>query len=41
MLKRLPINDNNGICFAVYKSGNFNGNLVSKLGNFTKACVKK
>jgi len=37
MLKRLAINDYSSACFAVHKISNFNGNLVSKIGNFMRS----
>jgi len=41
MLKRLPMNDNTGMCFVVHKSSNFYGNSVSKISNFMrKGCLE-
>jgi len=43
MSKRLPINDDSSVYCAVHKSGNFNGTLISKIGNFMRSvsCSKK
>jgi len=38
MLKRLPINDNKSVCFAIHKISNFNGSLVSRLAILCEAC---
>ena len=42
-LKRLVINDNNSICFAVQKSSSFDCNLASKIVNLMRSmsCLKK
>jgi len=37
ILKRLAINGNDSICFAVHKSSNFDCNLISKIGNFVRS----
>jgi len=39
MLKRLPIIDYSSVCFAVHKISNFNGKLVSKIGNFMRSML--
>ena len=40
VLKRLAIDDNDSICFAVRKSSNFNCNLVSqRLAILYEACL--
>ena len=38
ILKRMPINNNNRVCFAIHKISSFNGSLVSRLAILCEAC---